>query len=268
MISPKGVIQSLYRGVLGREPDPDGSMHYLQALQKGTPLEELVAAFVNGDEFSRKIHRSFSGSFSKETNLLFPIEFKPPPNEAGKAYFSRRASGFFARFMAGKTVLDIGPKGSDNPEGIPVVPHAIGVDLDDSGYDGRRLPFADGSVDSVFSSHYLEHIDSYRDVIQDWYRVLRIGGFLICIVPSQALYEKKRRLPSRFNADHKRFYSPASLLLEIQESLNENSYRIRYLEENDAGYDYRIGPEAHAVGCYEIVLVLEKIAKPEWELAE
>lgn len=261
-------MQSLYRGIHGREPDPVGLALYSDALRTGTPLELIVSAFVNSDEFMKKFQKSFSHLLSEEANRLFPIDFDPPPTEAGKTYFARRANGFFERFMAGNTVLDIGYKGYDNPRGITVVPHAIGIDLDYPGYDGRRLPFADGSVDSVFSSHCLEHIDRYRDVIRDWHRVLRIGGFLICVVPSQLLYEKKRRLPSRYNVDHKRFYSPASLSLEIQESLDDNSYRVRHLEENDAGYDYGRGPETHAVGCYEIVLVLEKIKKPAWELAD
>ena len=157
--------------------------------------------------FINRTHAKFGSK--NVNNKLFPLDFKPPPTEAGRSYFARRASGFFDRFMSGDTVLDVGYKGYNNPEGITAVPHAIGVDLDYPGYDGLRLPFADESVDSVFSSHSLEHVDSYQDVIRDWYRVLKVGGYVICAVPSQLLYEKKRHLPSRYNADHKRFYTPA-----------------------------------------------------------
>jgi predicted SAM-dependent methyltransferase len=166
--------------------------------------------------------------------------------------------------MAGDVVLDVGYKGYANPEGITVVPHAIGVDLDYPGYDGKRLPFADGSVDAVYSSHCLEHISAY--LLRDWYRVLKIGGFIVCVVPSQLLYERKRGLPSKYNQDHKRFYTPASLLTEVQTSLEDNSYRVRHLEENDLGYDYERPVDLHPSGCYEIVLVLEKIKKPRWTL--
>ena len=53
---------------------------------------------------------------------------------------------------------------------------------------------------------------------------------------------------------------------EVQDSLEENSYRVRHLEENDLGYDYDRDLTLHPVGCYEIVLVLERIRKPRWSL--
>ena len=266
MLTPEAIVQSLYRGVLGREPDPGGHAVYVEALRKGMSLERLVSVFMQSDEFTRKIHRQFPQLNRNESK--FPLDFAPPPTEAGKTYLARRINGFFDRFMAGGTVLDVGYKGYDNPRDITVVPHAIGVDLDYPGYDGLRLPFADESVDTVFSSHCLEHIASYQTVIQDWHRVLKFGGYIVCAVPSQLLYEKRKTLPSKFNQDHKRFYTPASLIKEFQESLDDNSYRIRHLEENDAGYDYSIGPEEHAVGGYEIVVVMEKIRKPNWRLAD
>jgi SAM-dependent methyltransferase len=199
------------------------------------------------------------------TSTKFPADYAVP-NEAGKSYQWRRSSGFLGKYMSGEKVLDIGYKGYDNPALRTVVPHAVGVDLDFPGYDGLRLPFDDGTIDCVFSSHCLEHIPSYKDAIRDWYRVTKIGGFIVCIVPAQMLYEKRRKLPSKFNADHKRFYTPKSLLSEFEESLEENSYRVRLLEDNDRGYDYNIGPDQHAKGCYEIVLVVEKIKTPIWSL--
>ena len=74
----------------------------------------------------------------------FPVDYIPPPAEAGKTYARNCANGFFRRYMSGDVVLDIGYKGYDNPKGITVLPHAIGVDLDYPGYDGKTLPFADG----------------------------------------------------------------------------------------------------------------------------
>ena len=87
-------------------------------------------------------------------------------------------------------------------------------------------------------------------------------------MPSQQLYEKKRSPPSKYNADHKRFYTPGSLVAEFEQALEENSYRSEYLEENDRDYDYAVGPERHAGGCYEIVIVVERIGKPPWALEE
>ena len=86
-------------------------------------------------------------------------------------------------------------------------------------------------------------------------------------MPHQCLYEKKAAPPSRWNEDHKRFYTPGSLLAEFEESLPPNGYRIRHLTDNDLGYLYDIGPEQHAAGCYEIELVIQKIRPPAWDLA-
>src|SRR5205085_3702997 len=55
-----------------------------------------------------------------------------------------------------------------------------------------------------------------------------------------------------------------TLLAEIEAAFEENSYRIRHFVENDAGFDYSILPYQGTDGCYEIELVVEKIAKPFW----
>lgn len=190
-----------------------------------------------------------------------------PPGEAGKSYARRMRTGFFERYCSGDVVLDVGYSGYDNPERKTAVPGAIGIDLDFPGYDGLHLPFVDASVDTVFSSHCLEHIGPERDAIRDWFRVLKVGGFLVCFVPHQALYEKRKALPSRWNGDHKRFYTPATLMTAVEGALEVNSFRLRHLKDNDIGFDYALGPDVHSDGCYEIELVIEKISQPDWTLA-
>jgi hypothetical protein len=190
---------------------------------------------------------------------------RPVGGEAAKSFDRRIENGFWNRFINGPHVLDVGFRGYGGSV-LPIVEGAIGVDLDYPGYDGTRLPFDDGSQDAVFSSHCLEHIASYLHTIQDWYRVTKVGGHIITAVPNAALYERRRRPPSRWNDDHKRFYSPASLLAEFEAALAPNSYRVRFLEENDSGYRYGDGPDVHPFGCYEIVLVIEKLTPPKWAL--
>jgi SAM-dependent methyltransferase len=196
----------------------------------------------------------------------FPLDYAPP-GEAGKSYSRRVRTGFFERYCSGDVVLDVGFSGYDNPDRKAALPKAIGIDLDYPGYDGLHLPFADHSVDTVFSSHCLEHIAEEREAIRDWFRVLKIGGFLVCFVPHQALYEKRHSLPSQWNGDHKRFYTPASLMTAMEAALETNSFRLRHLKDNDIGFNYSLGPDAHSTGCYEIELVIEKIRKPDWDLA-
>jgi SAM-dependent methyltransferase len=187
--------------------------------------------------------------------------------EAGKTIDAKYRDGFIARYLSGPNILDIGYRGYTD-DALPIVPQAIGIDLNYPGYDGKTLPFADNSQDAVFSSHCLEHIDDYRGALREWHRVLRMGGFMIVSVPHQFLYERRLSLPSRWNQDHKRFYTPASLLAEVESSLEPNTYRLRYLTDNDARFTYSSTPEVHPGGCYEIELVLEKIAEPAWKVSD
>jgi predicted SAM-dependent methyltransferase len=187
--------------------------------------------------------------------------------EARKSFDQKIESGFWGRYVNGTKVLDIGFKGSVELKGVvPITATAIGVDLDYPDYDGRTLPFDSESQDAVYSSHCLEHVLDYVNAIKEWYRVVRFGGHIITVVPHAHLYERRHRAPSKWNEDHKRFYTAASLLAEFEEALLPNSYRVRYLEENDMGYDYRSDPKVHPVGCYEVTLVIEKIHPPGWSV--
>lgn len=190
----------------------------------------------------------------------------PVKGEAGRTFNEKLRNGFFFTYMAGEVTIDVGYRGAFE-DAVPILPHAIGVDLDYPEYDGKKLPFPDESVDTVYSSHMLEHVADFRATICDWHRAVRSGGFIVCVVPHQFLYEKRLSLPSSWNADHKRFYTPASLLREFEASLRPNSYRVRHLRDNDENYTYDIGPEIHSGGAYEIELVVQKIAPPGWDLA-
>ena len=185
--------------------------------------------------------------------------------ESQRTYKQYLLNGFFKKYMTGKG-LDIGYAGYVDGT-LPILPTAIGVDTNYTGYDGVTLPFADASQDYVYSSHCLEHIADYKNALRDWFRVLKIGGHIVLTVPHQFLYEKKAKLPSTWNLDHKRFYTPASLLAEVEQSLKPNTYRIRLLEDGDQNFNYSIPPERHSSGQYEILLVLQKITPPAWDLA-
>jgi hypothetical protein len=273
----RGFVSDLYDIFVAREPDSGGLDHYVQRLKSGVPVSTVVETFASSDEFKERqrrellIHRAeLNASGASQASLFeddrFPLDYNPP-GEAGRCYVDRVRSGFLAKYCGGPLVLDVGYSGYDNPEKKPALPKAIGIDLDYPGYDGIRLPFEDSSVDTVFSSHCLEHILADHAAIRDWFRVLRIGGFIVCMVPSQALYEKKRFLPSNFNADHKRMYTPSVLAQSFETALPTNAYRVRHLAENDKGFNYALGPEVHSDGAYEIEIVIEKIRPPAWDLA-
>ena len=190
----------------------------------------------------------------------------PVHGEVGKTFALKLTNGFFRRFLSGPVILDIGFRGSAT-DAVPIVPHAIGIDLDYPGYDGIFLPFTEGSVDTVFASHVLEHVSDAQIAILDWFRVLKVGGYLICIVPHQYLYERKEAPPSRWSGEHLRFYTPGSLMKQFESTLTPNTYRLRHLMDNDLGYDYSVDLDRHPYGCYEIELVIEKIMPPVWGLS-
>ncbi len=192
---------------------------------------------------------------------------RPVGGEARKTFDQKVESGFWERFVTGPHVLDIGFKGYEEVKGVvPISPTAIGLDLDYPGYDGRTLPFGDGTQDAVYSSHCLEHITDYVTAIREWLRVTKVGGHVITVVPHAHLYERRHRPPSNWNQDHKRFYTPASLLSEFEEALPANAYRVRFLEDGDGDYVYADDPTIHPSGCYEITLVIQKITPPPWSL--
>lgn len=184
--------------------------------------------------------------------------------EVRKTMGMRIANGFFARFLSGANILDIGFRGGD-PANQPIVPWAIGVDKDYPGYDGVTLPFADCSQDAVHSSHCLEHIANPGQVLAEWFRVLRIGGFMIVTVPHQQLYERKPLPTSRWGGnEHLRFYTVASLTKEIEDALPVGEFRWRIARDNDFGFDYSVPTDKAPIGCYEIETVTQRIARPQY----
>jgi tetratricopeptide (TPR) repeat protein len=193
------------------------------------------------------------------------VKLRRVGREALKSYAAKLQSGFIQKYLSGANILDIGHRGHSS-EAESIVAQAIGVDLGYPGYDGVRLPFADGSQDAVHSSHCLEHMSDPVAIIRDWHRVLRVGGYIVVAVPHQHLYEKKPALPSRWNKEHRQFFTPAGLLAVFEEALVPNSYRVRHLCDNDFLYDYTVPPDQHPVGSYEIELVVEKIATPAWSV--
>ena len=154
-------------------------------------------------------------------------------------------------------VIDFGYKGCE--VSVPVFRDAVGIDLGTPGYDGRNLPYADGSVGTVHASHVLEHIADYGYFFRECFRALAFDGTLILIVPLMEAYERRRALPSFFNSDHKRFYTSSRLLFEAESTLPRSMYRVAHLRERVRTADFFLPEDQHAHGPYEIECVLEKL---------
>ncbi len=98
----------------------------------------------------------------------------------------------FSDHMQGK-LLDFGC-GSKPYKALFSVSTYIGTDIEVSGhdhrseeidvyYDGKILPFADKSFDSIFSSEVFEHVFNLPQILDELYRVLKPGGKMLLSVP-------------------------------------------------------------------------------------
>jgi hypothetical protein len=127
-------------------------------------------------------------------------------------------------------------------------------------------PLGKGSYAAVFAPYQLQDIGDYRSALQSWFAEIRTGGYLVIVVPHAFLHDRLQTLPSPFFPRKRRLYTPRLLLGEIEEALTPNTYRIRWLADDDAEYDYRLGLEDTVVGHCDIIAVVEKIASPDWVL--
>ncbi|MFL9839877.1 class I SAM-dependent methyltransferase [Sphingomonas sp. ST-64] len=73
----------------------------------------------------------------------------------------------------------------------------VAIDLATSGYSGERvfdvidydglhIPLPDQSVDAIFSSNVLEHVEDTDQIFREFARVLRPDGFCVHLLPSVA----------------------------------------------------------------------------------
>lgn len=107
-------------------------------------------------------------------------------------------------------------------------PHFIGVDNFDE-YQGVIDPetgqhwrpdvvadctdlavFADRSVDFVYSSHLLEHLKDPAAALREWWRVIKVDGYLVLYLPHRDLYPRMGQPGA--NPDHESDFHPDDIL--------------------------------------------------------
>lgn len=132
--------------------------------------------------------------------------------EQSKAFKRRLGDWRYAnRWLVGRGI-DVGC-GPDpiKAEVWPKVTEIFPYDKELGHRDAQFLPeIENDTFDFVHSSHCLEHLMDTRSSLTNWLRVVRPGGFIVCTIPEELLYESGR-WPSRYNPDHKRSFTMRSM---------------------------------------------------------
>ena len=132
--------------------------------------------------------------------------------------------------------------------------------------DRDVMPDGDDVFDLIVSNYRLQDIADYRSAIAGWFAKLPVGGHLLIVVPHMFLCERRLALPSPWSSRQRRLYTARAVLEEIEEALLPNSYRLRLAADGDDGYDYGLGHITAPVGRHDVLVVVERIATPTWDL--
>lgn len=75
--------------------------------------------------------------------------------------------------------------------------------------------FASQSMDFVFSSHTLEHIKEHKKALREWWRVLKLGGYLCLYLPHKDFYPNIGK--EGCNPDHVHDFLPQDIIDAMEE---------------------------------------------------
>ncbi len=111
--------------------------------------------------------------------------------ETSKGYEVKKCRHRVISFCRG-VGLDIGcgdEKITPKAIGIDIQGEAADIRLDLSANDSLRI-FSDGYFDYVFSSHVIEDFIATKAILQEWYRLIKPGGYLILYGPDPDFYPR------------------------------------------------------------------------------
>lgn len=120
-------------------------------------------------------------------------------------YYSEtsKAKELIGKYLHGK-IIDIGAGGS------PITEDAICVDGRDYGkvdlitdnlYDLYKYEQLRGA-DVIYSSHCIEHLSNPTSAIEEWVRLLKVGGYFILYMPDGKKYSNEGNLEHLFDWDY------------------------------------------------------------------
>jgi predicted SAM-dependent methyltransferase/ADP-heptose:LPS heptosyltransferase len=122
------------------------------------------------------------------------------------------------------------------------LPHMIGVDVHrfsngspDVVADCRKLEFfSPESLDFVFSSHVLEHMEDPGAVLRHWLSLVKPGGHLVLYLPHRDFYPRMGQPGA--NPDHKSDFHPSDVVALMREAAPD--WDLVDNEERNLGMEY------------------------------
>jgi len=143
-------------------------------------------------------------------------------------------SNYSARFIFPFALEVCKGKGYDIGAGYVewALPSSIPIDpLIDNKYNDMNLP--EGEVDYIFSSHCIEHVDSWVNTLRYWETKLKHGGVLFLYLPT---YKKISWRPW-INWAHKHILSPEIIKDFL---IHEGKYKNIFVSESDLMYSFSV----------------------------
>jgi predicted SAM-dependent methyltransferase len=120
---------------------------------------------------------------------------------------------------------------------------SVGHDVIELRGDARHLPFNDNVLDYVYSSHLLEDFPNTVEVMQEWLRVIKHGGYLIIYCPDEQIYRKHcQETGQDYNLAHTIDYMS-----------------LDYMKHMVEGMPVEIVKEIGLINIYSFLIVLRKI---------
>lgn len=96
--------------------------------------------------------------------------------------------------------------------------------------------FASNSMDFVFSSHLLEHIEDHEAALSEWWRVVKVGGNLCLYLPHKNLYPNVGKEGA--NPDHKHDFSEKDIIEAMKKNLSAGGWDLVRNERRDQDDEY------------------------------
>jgi len=81
--------------------------------------------------------------------------------------------------------------------------------------DGTKLPFPDEYFDAITSFETIEHTTKYREMLQEFFRVLKKGGRLILSTPNAAITSPDGKIGNPFHTQEFRYRELKKILEDV-----------------------------------------------------